>query len=157
MTKYGSKICSVFACYLLLDIDECSAAYGQLCRNGHCINSIGSFQCLCEDGYDLTQDGKKCVGMVFISFTLFFSPLLWNLHNFLWAQGYPKIIFPLSSAMAPDVNECIMLPGICAPGTCHNLDGSFRCICPPGYIVQSNHCVGTCPPFNTAFLLRLSG
>lgn len=50
-------------CCLLLDMDECSATYGQLCRNGHCVNSIGSFQCQCEEGYDLTQDGKNCVGM----------------------------------------------------------------------------------------------
>lgn len=53
--------------------------------------------------------------------------------------------------MTQDVNECIMLPGICTPGTCQNLDGSFRCICPPGYIVQNNHCVGMCPPFNAPF------
>lgn len=41
-----------------------------------------------------------------------------------------------------DVNECVMIPGICAPGTCLNLDGSFRCVCPDGYIVHNEHCVG---------------
>lgn len=37
------------------------------------------------------------------------------------------------------------LPGTCSPGTCQNLDGSFRCICPPGYEVQNDQCIGeTC-------------
>lgn len=41
-----------------------------------------------------------------------------------------------------DINECVTLPGACQPGTCQNLDGSFRCICPPGYEVQNDKCVG---------------
>lgn len=41
-----------------------------------------------------------------------------------------------------DINECVSLPGTCSPGTCQNLDGSFRCICPPGYEVQNDQCIG---------------
>ena len=41
-----------------------------------------------------------------------------------------------------DINECVSLPGTCSPGTCQNLDGSFRCICPPGYEVQNEQCIG---------------
>lgn len=41
-----------------------------------------------------------------------------------------------------DINECVIFPGACQPGTCQNLDGSFRCICPPGYEVQNDQCVG---------------
>lgn len=44
------------------DIDECSALQGQVCRNGQCINGLGSFQCLCHEGYENTADGKNCVG-----------------------------------------------------------------------------------------------
>lgn len=44
-----------------------------------------------------------------------------------------------------DINECVSLPGTCSPGTCQNLDGSFRCICPPGYEVQNDQCIGTTP------------
>lgn len=47
---------------LSADTDECSSLGGQVCRNGQCINSIGSFQCLCQEGYDRTLDGKNCVG-----------------------------------------------------------------------------------------------
>lgn len=30
-----------------------------------------------------------------------------------------------------DINECLRLPGPCAY-QCHNLQGGFRCLCPPG-------------------------
>lgn len=46
----------------LTDIDECSALQGQVCRNGRCINGLGSFQCLCHEGFENTPDGKNCVG-----------------------------------------------------------------------------------------------
>lgn len=32
----------------------------------------------------------------------------------------------------PDVNECLQLPRTCAY-QCHNLQGSYRCLCPPGH------------------------
>lgn len=59
------------------------------------------------------------------------------------------IAYFLSSA---DINECVSLPGTCSPGTCQNLEGSFRCICPPGYEVQNDNCIGNVgslpPPFS---------
>lgn len=48
--------------HLLTDIDECSSFFGQVCRNGRCFNEIGSFKCLCNEGYELTPDGKNCIG-----------------------------------------------------------------------------------------------
>lgn len=50
------------------DIDECSALQGQVCRNGQCINELGSFQCLCHEGYENTPDGKNCVGKSVIKY-----------------------------------------------------------------------------------------
>lgn len=44
--------------------------------------------------------------------------------------------------MLADINECVTYPGTCSPGTCQNLDGSFRCICPPGYELQNENCIG---------------
>lgn len=48
--------------YSLTDIDECSSFFGQVCRNGRCFNEVGSFKCLCNEGYELTPDGKNCIG-----------------------------------------------------------------------------------------------
>ena len=33
----------------------------------------------------------------------------------------------------PDIDECREKPGICGIGQCRNLQGGYRCECPPGY------------------------
>lgn len=114
----------------LADIDECSALQGQVCRNGQCINGLGSFQCLCLEGYENTPDGKNCVGKTWMKSN-------WRILFVSWMQIYTHSVIP-----STDVNECVSLPGTCSPGTCQNLDGSFRCICPPGYEVQNDQCIG---------------
>lgn len=43
------------------DIDEC-IMNGVMCRNGRCVNTDGSFQCICNAGFEITPDGKNCVG-----------------------------------------------------------------------------------------------
>lgn len=61
----------VFLTYLSMfffsDVDECASGNGMLCRNGQCVNTIGSFQCLCNDGYEVAPDGRTCVGECFLS------------------------------------------------------------------------------------------
>jgi hypothetical protein len=42
------------------DVDECSN--NSYCSsNGHCVNTVGSFYCQCDNGY--TSDDQNCVGM----------------------------------------------------------------------------------------------
>lgn len=36
--------------------------------------------------------------------------------------------------LSADVNECLQLPEPCAY-QCHNLQGSYRCLCPPGQVL----------------------
>ena len=42
------------------DVNECLADEN-LCDEGDCINTEGSFRCECPRGYVLSPDGKKCV------------------------------------------------------------------------------------------------
>lgn len=46
---------------LLPDIDEC-LVMGNLCKNGQCINSLGSYSCTCKTGYTTDISGTQCVG-----------------------------------------------------------------------------------------------
>ena len=43
------------------DIDECRVEVG-ICRNGQCINNVGSFECSCPDGFVLSSNGRECRG-----------------------------------------------------------------------------------------------
>ena len=47
--------------YHFIDVNECLAGdsgCGQICNNFN-----GSYQCSCENGYELTSDGHSCTGM----------------------------------------------------------------------------------------------
>ena len=48
----------VFCC--VLDVDEC-ATHADNCEVG-CVNTDGSFQCTCNEGYKLQQNGHSCEG-----------------------------------------------------------------------------------------------
>ena len=43
-----------------LDVDECRQ-FG-MCKNGKCVNTKGSFKCICDRGYDVDEKGKACQG-----------------------------------------------------------------------------------------------
>ena len=51
---------------------------------------------------------------------------------------------PGRSESGADLNECEIMPGTCKGGDCINTDGSFRCECPMGYVLDSSgrRCIG---------------
>ena len=46
--------------FVCTDINECTEE-GDGCQH-FCRNTIGSYHCMCRDGYYLHQDGKSCLG-----------------------------------------------------------------------------------------------
>lgn len=113
-----------------LDLDECTSVRG-LCRNGNCINAVGSFVCVCLDGYKLSPDGRTCVGETQTRST-----------SFTCLCAEKKSPHAVLMSVLTDINECLINPGTCGPGTCQNQDGSYRCICPPGYYLENERCEG---------------
>lgn len=98
------------------------------------MNTVGAFLCVCHDGYELTLDGRLCAGKELLFF-IFLCLFECNVYVF---QYIPVIFLFLS-----DINECAVNPGTCGAGTCLNLDGSYRCICPSGYYLHEETCEGT--------------
>ena len=47
----------------LADIDECVEMRG-VCENGRCENTVGSYRCDCDNGFQVERD--RCVGTAFI-------------------------------------------------------------------------------------------
>ena len=45
---------------LSLDTNECETSNGGCTENSYCINTLGSFECQCERGYEMMTDG--CTG-----------------------------------------------------------------------------------------------
>lgn len=45
-----------------------------------------------------------------------------------------------------DLNECALMSDICRGGDCINTDGSFRCECPIGFVLDlsGTKCIGMC-------------
>ena len=42
------------------DVDECLSENGG-CEH-HCVNAEGSYECVCNIGFELMRDGKRCRG-----------------------------------------------------------------------------------------------
>ena len=48
-----------------IDIDECVEIQG-VCSNGDCLNLIGSFSCVCRNGYRLSPQKDQCLGKLLL-------------------------------------------------------------------------------------------
>lgn len=61
-----------YLCCCILDIDECSISNGS-CEHG-CVNTQGSYECVCPPGQKLHWNKKDCVGkcklFVIVTFSL---------------------------------------------------------------------------------------
>lgn len=54
--------CTCLQWLSLADLDEC-VANGRICNNGRCVNTEGSFHCVCNAGFEISADGKNCQGL----------------------------------------------------------------------------------------------
>ena len=53
--------------YIFLDVDECTAGTTSCdTTNEGCSNTIGSFTCTCNSGYELNVDGFTCNGTIIV-------------------------------------------------------------------------------------------
>ncbi|VDI06848.1 Hypothetical predicted protein, partial [Mytilus galloprovincialis] len=145
-----------------IDVDECDR---NPCVNGICINNQGSFRCECPESFQLQTDGRTCLdvktdicyqdkkrGVCILPLPRPMTRSMCcctDISSALYKRwGAACEICPLTGTPQykqlcdalpdTDVNECAMNPEICQNGACENLDGSYRCICNPGYQVDQS-------------------
>lgn len=150
-----------------IDINECRTE-ANICYDGTCTNTDGSFICTCQKGFVLSPDGRKCQdmrrGFCYRKFEndRCFDPSSMNMTrsecccslSVAWGGVHCEVCpNPLEEAhkrLCPnigriemngvlhDINECMMYPDYCKNGRCINTDGSFRCECATGFVVDKS-------------------
>lgn len=123
------------------DIDECEMM-PNLCRNGKCINTMGSYRCICNKGYKPDHSGTRCIDVNECEATP--SPCKFTCQN---TEGSYRCSCPRGYTLNPDGITCRDLDE-CATGQhtcqheCVNTQGSYKCTCSQGYNQVGEQCLG---------------
>uniref|UniRef100_A0A8C3RBV6 Fibrillin 3 n=1 Tax=Cyanoderma ruficeps TaxID=181631 RepID=A0A8C3RBV6_9PASS len=119
------------------DINECSLS-DNLCRNGRCVNVIGTYQCSCDSGFQATPDRQGCVDIDECEDNpdICDGGQCTNIPGEYRCLCFDGFMASLDMKTCIDVNECDLNPNICLHGECENTKGSFICHCQLGYFVK---------------------
>ncbi|XP_054253822.1 fibrillin-2 isoform X1 [Indicator indicator] len=122
------------------DIDECRAM-PNLCRNGQCINTMGSFRCFCKVGYTTDIGGTSCIDLDECSQSpkpcSFICKNLEGSYQCSCPRGY---ILQEDGKTCKDLDECQTKQHNCQ-FLCVNTLGGFTCKCPPGFTQHHTACI----------------
>ncbi|MGH0135014.1 UNVERIFIED_CONTAM: hypothetical protein FKN15_059778 [Acipenser sinensis] len=119
----------------LKDINECKMIHN-LCSNGKCRNTIGSFKCKCDSGFALDSEERNCTDIDECQIspdlcgqgTCVNTPGDFACECF---EGYESGFMMMKNCM--DVNECELSDNLCRNGRCVNMIGRYQCACNTGY------------------------
>ncbi|XP_069006644.1 fibrillin-2b isoform X2 [Embiotoca jacksoni] len=122
------------------DINECQVM-PDLCRNGQCINTIGSFRCHCNVGYKTDFTATSCIDMDECALSP--KPCNFLCKN---TEGSYLCSCPRGYSLQPDgktckdLDECSTKQHNCQ-FLCVNTIGGFTCKCPPGFTQHQTACI----------------
>ncbi|XP_073700683.1 fibrillin-2-like [Garra rufa] len=122
------------------DINECEVM-PNLCKNGQCINSVGSFRCHCNVGYTNDFTGTSCIDMDECSQSP--KPCNFLCKN---TEGSYLCSCPRGYILQPDgktckdLDECSTKQHNCQ-FLCVNTIGGFTCKCPSGFTQHQTACI----------------
>ena len=146
---------------VVADLDECRLM-PDACQHGRCINTLGSYRCLCDPGYqvDLAQRESQCIDVDECE-TVSPSPCEFNCRN---TPGTFVCTCPIGYTLARDQRTCLDVDecdseqsGLHACSQkCLNTRGSYECVCHDGYQRQDNQCVGRYISLSLALCLFVS-
>ncbi|KAM9409241.1 fibrillin-1 isoform 1-T1 [Pholidichthys leucotaenia] len=141
-TTHFKKMCPLGPGYTTdgRDIDECRVM-GNLCKNGQCINTLGSYNCLCKPGYAPDITGRQCVDVD----ECIQAPKPCNFICKNTEGGYlcscPRgYLLQEDGKSCRDLDECSTKQHNCQ-FLCVNTIGGFTCKCPPGFTQHHTACI----------------
>lgn len=131
---------------IIPDVNECVLPAGTARCVFGCVNTPGSFRCLCPAGYSMNITHGHCEGQSWWV-SLQSSPRPFNLNT--W---YYRLRFSWAMCLCldgTDLDECRENAGLgpCA-NACVNTPGSFHCACSDGSRLAGDGrtCISECPP-----------
>uniref|UniRef100_A0AAR2LSK7 Fibrillin 1 n=1 Tax=Pygocentrus nattereri TaxID=42514 RepID=A0AAR2LSK7_PYGNA len=144
-----------------IDLNECKAKPG-VCENGQCQNTVGSYTCKCDPGFVQSFTQTECLdnrqGFCFTEVLQTLCQMSsssrvsvtksecccdggrgWGstceLCPLPGTTQYKKMcpLGPGYTTDRQDINECRVMGNLCKNGRCVNTEGSYKCVCNPGY------------------------
>eukprot|EP00076_Gallus_gallus_P021987 XP_015143163.2 latent-transforming growth factor beta-binding protein 2 isoform X2 [Gallus gallus] len=114
------------------DVDECADLAIQ-CLGGACRNTLGSYECHCQAGFELIngtvcQDVNECLNSEICSP----NGECLNSHGSYFCICAPGFSSSDGGVNCQDVDECTD-KSRCSQGQCLNTEGSYRCLCENGF------------------------
>ncbi|XP_013932053.1 PREDICTED: fibrillin-2-like [Thamnophis sirtalis] len=119
------------------DVNECKM-FSALCTHGTCRNTIGSFRCLCGNGFALDAEERNCTDIDECER----DPLLCRGGVCVNTEGSFECLCPPGHELTAegnvcvDIDECEDTPDICDGGQCTNIPGEYRCLCFDGFMAS---------------------
>ncbi|KAL0963262.1 hypothetical protein UPYG_G00351840 [Umbra pygmaea] len=123
-----------------MDIDECKII-PDVCKNGRCINTMGSYRCHCKQGYTTTISGTACSDLDECSMAPkpcnFICKNTEGSYTCSCPRGY---LLQEDGRTCKDLDECHTKRHNCQ-FLCVNTMGGFTCKCPPGFTQHQTACI----------------
>ena len=118
------KVPEIIIITCFIDIDECVLELDDCHDNATCNNTIGSYTCMCNDGFE--GNGSHCISKF----------------NNRITSGTRVLLNFLSSNQ--DINECLdsSLNDCDMNASCMDTFGSYMCSCNDGYFGNGFNCSG---------------